>query len=454
MSNYKSSLSKMRVNGLKIHRASSWLLGLIAIFTVVLGYGASRRWFTPYDFYLLLHLILDWTIVALSIIHLLLSRKYLKLKLKRMLKGLMSEKAGPTNLLRLIQRITKWLMITLAFFVGVSGLIYYWWFAVIFDDIFLFTLHMDLDLALLITVIIHIGIGAKFFFIRKKISHWSVNLIIGSLILFSVITVIYINVPPGIAPFQVKIGTNTYGFDPYEVETLRPDLFQNKTFSAFDALAYLNSTGAINLTYQFNDSMDTYVIDSLNGETNWWYILYYSGGHSEKNALRMDHYPWKIGTSMIVYQEDPSYISHVYSTFEEEVTRLNDNNGTIIIPTVTINGYSFNIEFYNVSVTPHNLRNNTLQNGIITAIDVIMTLRDLGNITYDLRYISSMGRGYYVHNYFVDRINSDSNAGRCGFVYEVGDNDFRHPGPNFIYIGSDQRILTSPEYLRFFWTCL
>ncbi|MHA1932860.1 MAG: hypothetical protein ACW96X_09990, partial [Promethearchaeota archaeon] len=260
--------------------------------------------------------------------------------------------------------------------------------------------------------------------------------------------------PPGLAPFQVKIGTKTYGFDPDEIETVRPDLFQNETFSAFDTLVHLNSTGAINLTYHFNASMNTFVIDSLNGETNWWYILYYSGGQSEKNTVRMDHYPWKVGTVIIMYQEEPSYINHVYSTFKEEVTRLNANNGTVIIPRVTIDGNTFNIEFNNISVTPHNIRNDTLQNDTITAIDIIMTLGDLGYITYDLRYISAMGRGSYVHNYFVQRINADTNVGRCGFVYDIGDEDFKYPGPNFIYLGSDQRILTSPEYLRFFWTCL
>ena len=444
----------IRVKGIKIHRVTSWLLVLVAIITIILGYGASRRWFTPYDFYLLIHLIFDWIIVGLSIIHVFLSRRYLKLKLGRMLKGLMSERAGPTNLLRLIQRITKWIIIILTFFVGLSGLIYYWWFAIIFDNIFLFTLHLDLDLALSIAVIIHIGIGSKFFFTRKKMKHWIVNLFIGSLILSSTIVVIYINIPPGFAPNQIKIGTNFYSYEPDDIETVRPDLFKNRTFSAFDTLVYLNSTGAINLMYHFNASMDTHVIDSLNGETNWWYILYYSGGHSEKNTVRMDHYPVKVGTSIILYKENPSYINHVYSTFREEVTRLNDNNGTVVIPTVTIDGNTFNIKFYNVSVTPHNERNDTLQIDTITALDVIMTLGDLGNITYEIYWVSSMGRGYYVRNYFVYRIDTDTNFGRCGFVYEVGDNDFKYPGPNFIYLGSDQRILTSPEYLRFFWTCL
>ncbi|MHA2038679.1 MAG: cytochrome b/b6 domain-containing protein [Promethearchaeota archaeon] len=444
----------MRVKGIKIHRVTSWLLVLIAIITIILGYGASRRWFTPPSFYLLLHLIFDWIIVALSIIHVFFSRKYVKLKLRRMLKGLTSYRAGPTNFLRLLQRITKWIMIILTFFIGVSGLIYYWWFAVIFENVFIFSWHLDLDLALLITVIFHIGIGSKFFFTRNKINHWGVNLFIGSLILTSTIAVIYINYPPDLLPFQIRIGNDYYSFDPDDIDTVRPDIFQNGTFSAFDTLVYLNSTGAINLTYHFDASMNTHVIDSLNGEINWWHMVYYSGGHKEKNAVRMDHYPWKNETRIIVYREKLSFINHVYDTFREEVTRLNNNNGTVVIPTVTINGNSFNLEFYNVSVSPHNFRNDTLQIGVITALDVIMTLGDLGEFTYEILFYASMGQGTYVRNYFVYRINGDRNAGRCGFVYEVGDNDFKYPGPNYVFLASDHRILTSPEYLRFFWTCL
>ena len=83
-----------------------------------------------------------------------------------------------------------------------------------------------------------------------------------------------------------------------------------------------------------------------------------------------------------------------------------------------------------------------------------MTLGDLGLITYELRWVARMGRASYVNNYFVHKINTDQNSGNCGFVYEVGDNDFKYPGPNYIYLASDTRILNSPEYLRFFWTCL
>jgi len=446
----------MRIKGLKIHRISSWLLVLFSLVTTILGYGVARRWVSPRDTYLLIHLILDWIILGLGIIHFIFSWKYLKIKFSRIVAGLRSERANKVSALRLLQRMTKWLIIFFAILTGLSALIYYTWYAVIFDEIFPFGWHLDFDVALLIFVIIHVAIGSKFFLTRKKIKNWKFDTLIVLLSSTLIITVISLNIPPAPLPYNIKIGNSKFNFDSTAINTTtRPDLFQNGSFSAFDVLVHLDSLGKINLTYHFNSSLDTHVIDSLNGLQNWWYHIYYSGGFDyELNAVRMDHYPWKPRTTINFYRTDPSYLLQVYSTFEEEVTRLANNAGNIIIPVVTINGETFNLEFYDVLVTPHNLRDDTLQTGVITAIDVIMTLGDLGAITYQLEWITSLRGASYVHSYFVDQINSDKTVGRCGFLYEVGDNDFKDLGINYIYIASDERILTSPEYLWIYWGCL
>jgi len=374
----------MRIKGLKIHRVTSWLLVLFTLITVILGYTTSRRWLPNYDFYLILHLVIEWITIGLGIVHIILQRKYLKLKLRRIIAGFKSERAFDISLLRLIQRITKWFIVILAVFVVLPGLVFYPWGFDILGDFFLFSAHLDFDLFLLLLIIFHVGVGFKFYFTRKRIKHWSSNLFIVLLVFSLPITLVAVNLPQELASPKVRIDRLTVKFDPIRVSTVRPDLFQNESFSIFDILVYLDSTGRISLASHFNSDIDTYIIDSLNGETNWWYHVFYDGGQIELNAVRMDHYPWKPGTTIILYQESTSYINHVYSTFEEEVTRLANNNGTVVIPTVTINGSSFNVEFYNVSVTPHNLRNETLQYGVITALDVIMTLGDLGNITYEL----------------------------------------------------------------------
>jgi len=433
--------------GLKIHRATSWLITLFALITILLGYAAMRHWFPEYEFFLLLHGITGWILPVLLLVHLIFSIMYLKLNIRRIIAGFKNKRTSGTNFLRLLQRITKWGIIILGTLIGLSGLSYYPWFFAIFGNFFDFSLHIDYDIILSIFMIVHVGIGARFYLTRKKIKQRGVNSSLFFLVLFLSITTIVIDLPPGLGNPEINIGGEIYNFNPDEVETARPDLFQDGSFSVFDILLHLDSKGEISLNYHLNTSMDTYVIDSINGNTdNWWYYIHYSGGHLEKNVVRIDHYPWKPGSDIRLYHETESYINAAFLLFTEEVSRYNYNNNSIIIPVVTIIGYSFNLIFSNLTVNASNLRSETFQNGVITAMDVLMTLGELGEITFELRWVGRMGSASYVHSYFVSKINSDQNSGRCGFLYSVSD--------SFIFLSADERILTSPESVSFFWGCL
>ncbi len=168
----------MPISGLKAHRITSWLLVLLALLTVLFGYISARRLFPPYDLFIFLHLAMQWSLISITILHLILSRKYMKLKMSRIIKGLKSEKAYYTSLLRLVQRITKWAIIILAILIGISGMLYFEWYALLFGDFFIFDWHIDYNLLLLLFLIVHIGIGAKFYLTQKRINHWSLNLLI------------------------------------------------------------------------------------------------------------------------------------------------------------------------------------------------------------------------------------------------------------------------------------
>ena len=436
----------MWVKGLKIHRATSWLITLFALITILLGYAATRRWFPDYELFLLLHGVTGWILPGLLLVHFIFSIIYLKLNLRRLIKGLKNERTSGTSFLRLVQRITKWGIIILVILISLTGLTYYSWFFAIFGNFFDFTLHIDFDWILSLFMIVHVGIGARFFLTRKKITHWSADLSLVFTLIFLLIMAVVIDLPQGLGDPHVRINGVIYNYNPADVETERPDLFQNGSFSVFDVLLHLDSKGDISLNYHFNSSMNTYVIDSLNGKTNWWYYTYYSGGGREHNVERIDHYPWKPGAYITMYQESASYVQNAYSTFREEVDRFTFNNDSIIIPMVNVSGHSFNEVFYNVSVLPHNLRNETFQQDVITAIDVIMTLGDLGNITYELTWHESFRGASYVHSYFVSKINTDETAGRCGFLYDVSG--------SYIFLSADERILTSPESINFYWGCL
>jgi hypothetical protein len=97
---------------------------------------------------------------------------------------------------------------------------------------------------------------------------------------------------------------DVFQFDATAVETVRPDIFQAGHFSLFDILVHLDERGELDLEYHFDESMNTHLIDSINGESGWWYRANYTGGWREQNVFRMGMYPYKDGTSLRVFQED------------------------------------------------------------------------------------------------------------------------------------------------------
>ena len=253
---------------------------------------------------------------------------------------------------------------------------------------------------------------------------------------------------------QIRIGEKNFFFNPAIVNTTRPDLFNKGQFSMFDILVHLKEQNRIELEYHFDETKNTHMIDTIDGEKGWWYIVYYSGGWSEQNVFRPDHYPWKVGTNIRFYKESNSRIAEVYSEWGQEIERRENNNGTIIIPEVIIRGNSFTKQFKDVEVTPHNLRNDTFQENVITAIDVILSLTDQGKITCELQWYDSIGTASTVRSYWVEEINEDKAYGRCGFVYEAGSQRYSRFRGNHIHLPSDFRILNSPEYVEYFWICI
>ena len=245
-------------------------------------------------------------------------------------------------------------------------------------------------------------------------------------------------------------GIGTFTFEPQRIVTKRPDIFQPIHFSVLDILAYLDETERIAVEYHFDEEMNTYVIESINGEQNWWYKVYYDGGWLESNVFRMDHYPVKDKMHIQLYQTSPSEIDRIYASFRSQIARRKHSD-KMVIPEVVIRGRHKTLSFKNVTVEAHNLRNDTFKPGIITAIDVILSLAEQGEISYDLRWYAKIALAE-VKDYYVDRINEDEAYGRCGFVYECGEKSFGFK--NHIHLPSDIRVINSPEYMKWFWICI
>ena len=258
-------------------------------------------------------------------------------------------------------------------------------------------------------------------------------------------------IPDPSATTEVSIDRQKFFVNPKEIETIRPDLFNSSSFSMFDVLVYLDQQNQIVLDYHFDEALNTNIIDRINGESNWWYYAYYSGGWVENNVFRPDHYPWKEGTTLSFYKTSASAINTIYDVWRAEVLRINNKGGKVVIPFVTIRGTSFTKEFENVEVTPHNLRTDVFQENIIRAIDVILSLSDQGKISYQLRWYDNIGTASIVRSYWVEGIDAEVASGRSGWVHEAGSKGYHGFQGNHIHLPSDTRILNSPEYVEFFW---
>jgi len=260
--------------------------------------------------------------------------------------------------------------------------------------------------------------------------------------------------PTGGAEIRID-GLGTFGFDASDVETVRPDIFRPGHFSLFDILVHLSQTGDIDLDYHFDEAMDTHVIDAVDGQQGWWYNAHYPAGWFEASVTPMDLYPYKTGSVVRLDSISEDRLAPIYQSYREEMQRLAANGGQVVIPDLTIRAPSGRIEFQDVVVTPHDVRSDMLQPGVVTALDAIISLAEQGHISnLELTWYERIARADPVDSYWVERINDDVASGGCGFVYECGSREFAGFAGAHNHIPADVQVSRSPEYALWFWICL
>jgi hypothetical protein len=256
---------------------------------------------------------------------------------------------------------------------------------------------------------------------------------------------------------SLQVDGQSYPFNPDAVETVRDDLFNPGYFSIFDVLVHLQKKGRLSLTYHFDDTKDTHVIDDLNGSSAWWYDAWYDGGWSEKSNQRMDYYPIKDKINVSIKKVSQGELDDRYAAWELEVKRRTANNGQTVIPEVWIEGRDGpKTVFENVAVRPFNLRHDILATGALTTADVILSLGEQGLISCIFEWKESI-EGNEVKNYMVEQIDGWDHTGECGFVHEAGEMDAGIMTPssgNHIHINPPIRIIHNPEYVFFKWANL
>ena len=244
---------------------------------------------------------------------------------------------------------------------------------------------------------------------------------------------------------------------PDGIKTVRPDIFKPGYFSAFDVLLAACKANEVEIRYHFDEAMKTHVIDTIAGKTSWWYgIGYHGAGRPEIPAHRMDTLPYKDGLRLVVFQDTTERIAQFYAAFLAEVERSKRNGGKIIIPEVRVRTKGRGVKrFENVPVRAFNLRSDMYQHGVVTALDIPLSIAEQGKTTADVTWVDKIGRAT-VESYYVTRIGEDTQEGMAGFYYNLGENAIagiriRGFGNNRVHINADLRVLCSPEYAEWRW---
>jgi hypothetical protein len=455
----------MSSSRVKLHRFISWWLVVFSIGIIATGYSQARGLFQDLYFLSAVHRLFEIFFLSFLITHVLITLVHFRINWRSTIEKIRAKRSTNINALRVIQRVSSWAIVVFTTLVVLAGLNGIEFFAASVEDTIPFEWHRFFDFFLAVSIIIHVGVGLRFVAIRRRVRGPVANTVVAGIVIVLLFISTGLNLPRDVTssnnnPFGTGTGytktirDGSYGFSSENITSIRPDIFKPGSFSMFDVLIELDRLGAIELEYHFDSSMNTHVIDSLDELSNLWYGVVYSGGWREGNVFRMDHYPWKEGTTLYLYEVKPSHIEDIYESFREEIIRKQNNNGSIILPRVTIEARDGRWHYYNVSVYTHNLRSDIFQNGTITAIDVIMSMGEQGLITYDVEWYDSIADASVVRSYWVEMLNNRTAHGTCGFVYESGSEIFEGFIGNHIHLPSDSRVINSPYYMYWFWICL
>ena len=257
-------------------------------------------------------------------------------------------------------------------------------------------------------------------------------------------------------PGTVRIeGIGEFAFNPAEIETTRPDIFAAGHFSVFDVVAHLGNRNWFPLIYHYNGCLDTYVIDEIDGRMNWWYRILTPGGWSEITASRMDVTPYREGTIITLATHPEEYMGRIYDSFAEELLRKSINLGRVIIPEVRIGTQMHT----NVPVSAHDFRDDVLQPGTVTALDVLLSLAAQNKINrMKLAWYSETCGTGAVESLTVEQIDDgdaiydeEATPATGGWVYETGAREFSGFKGSHTRVPADVRVIVSPEYMTWYW---
>ncbi|MHA1629522.1 MAG: hypothetical protein ACTSXO_13245 [Candidatus Heimdallarchaeota archaeon] len=152
-----------------IHRIVAWWLAAFAFMTIFAGYAHTRDWAENSERWINIHIIFKWAMFLLLLFHITYTFLY-----TRMSKTIV--KQPKKHWLRLLQHITKWLILAFVLLTLISGFSYYNWTRGALPEWLLEKIHTTFDIGLTLSILAHVLIGFKLMLKRKKINVVWVNI--------------------------------------------------------------------------------------------------------------------------------------------------------------------------------------------------------------------------------------------------------------------------------------
>ena len=305
------------------------------------------------------------------------------------------------------------------------------------------------------------------------------------------------DLPPG---SYVIIGSDTARFDPsqYSITTLRPDIFAPGFYSMFDVILGVAATRNIPVEYAWDDSCKTFFISKINNKAgSYWFHFSYDasngsasagGSRTELNnhrANRWDEVLWRPGVWIKVDADEN--VAELRSYYIREIQRERATGHTI--PVVNFNiapdtvygnppgsdRSRINVTYTNVQLTAHSLRSvgyhspysKPFQRGVVTSLDIPLSLKDQGKLDMVTSVFYNYFAGNYIDSYYLVELSFPSigkvhSSGRQGIVYTTDNGDFRNGSiiklPNQAnqqhHITCDIDVIHAPDFSRWYWADL
>ncbi|USD36632.1 hypothetical protein [Ferrimonas sp. SCSIO 43195] len=258
-----------------------------------------------------------------------------------------------------------------------------------------------------------------------------------------------------------------------EWTSIRPEWFQDGQGSVLDLLLFAAKKYDLDVEYFYDEELDTYWIESINGVTGFsgeqvdkltnhpttpltapygpctepggWKFQYAVAPwpqngvnvfHTEEDYKQIDRKPINNNGKAFFIPACKEEIELRKEIYRKEQQRLKQNGGKVIIPEVIIEwDWDKDAIFYDVEVTPHNMRTDVLKPGVYTVMDVMLSLAESRpEVDVHFNWWPDLSTGVtsnsYVMNWMkIDGVDDEGHvfsvehaaSGTSGFVFHNGE---------------------------------